>query len=336
VTRKVLKRVLFVVYLSAATFALLEVGVRVSGYSEHHLCDPIYERFDAAPDEIPYVHRPNLSGAGGRGLSVVNTDSLGLRSVVAGERYAARAAGEYRIAVVGDSVTFGEGVRDASDTFAKVLEGELNRRQTGARVRVFNFGASAYSVRVMEATLRRRMLAVEPNLVLLAIIPADFNLARTPGVDSHGYLSDDKLSGFLSRDSRARLVLRKLHALYMIRDVIYPLLDTGLKAEDVIAAGGVPDSYTFVRAFADDAGRSGVDYRVVLLPSLNSGFRPVVERLKGDGISFVDLSALSAEFTPEQFRASRFDRHPSAAVHRRIGEALAAHILDARLLPPEE
>src|ERR1700749_2603693 len=116
--RIVLKRLLLLVYLSAATFALLEVGVRVSGYSEHHLCGPIYARFEEAPEEIPYVHRPNLSGARGRGLSVVNTDSLGLRSIVAGESYGARGQGEYRIAVVGDSVTFGEGVREGADTFA--------------------------------------------------------------------------------------------------------------------------------------------------------------------------------------------------------------------------
>lgn len=333
--RRVLKRLLFAGYFLAATFALLEVGVRVSGYSEKHLCDPIYARFDAAPEEIPYVHRPNLSGARGRGLSVVNTDSLGLRSTSAGETYGAREPGEYRVAVVGDSVTFGEGVREGADTFAKVLEAALDKRQAGTRVRVFNFGASAYSVRVMEATLRRRMLAVEPNLVLLAIIPADFNLARTPGVDSHGYLSDDKLSGFLSRDSRARPVLRKLHALYLLRDVIYPVLDRSTKAEDVIAAGGVPDSYSYVKAFADDAKRSGVEYRVLLLPSLDTSFRPVVERLKEDGVSFIDLSSISAEFTPQQFRASRFDRHPSAAVHRRIGEALAGHILEGGLIKAE-
>jgi hypothetical protein len=69
-----------------------------------------------------------------------------------------------------------------------------------------------------------------------------------------------------------------------------------------------------------------------LLPSLNSDFRPVVERLKGDGVSFVDLSSISTEFTPEQFRASRFDRHPSAAVHRKIGEALAEHVIEGGLM----
>jgi hypothetical protein len=330
--RRLLKRLLLALYVTGATLALFEAGVRVSGYSEHHICDPIYARFGESPAEIPYVHRPNLSGARGRGLSVVNTDSLGLRSTVAGETYGPRRPGEYRIAVVGDSVTFGEGVREASDTFAKALEDALNGRQAGARVRVFNFGASAYSVRVMEATLRRRVPAVEPNLVLLAIIPADFNLGRTPGVDSYGYLSDDRLSGFLPRDSRARLVLRKIHALYLLRDVVYPLLDGGTKAEDVIAAGGVPDSYSFVKAFAEDAERSGVDCRVVLLPSLGGGFGRLTSQLQSDGVPFVDLSALRDGFAPEQFRAGRFDRHPSAAVHRRIGEALADHVLGARLM----
>ncbi|HYY99252.1 MAG TPA: SGNH/GDSL hydrolase family protein [Pyrinomonadaceae bacterium] len=330
--RRLLKRLLLALYVSAATLALLEVGVRLSGYSEHHLCDPIYARFDAAPEEIPYVHRPNLRGARGRGLSSVDTDSLGLRSDVSGETYGPRREGEYRVTVVGDSVTFGEGVREGRDTFAKVLEASLNRGREGARARVFNFGASAYSVRVMEATLRRRMLAVEPNLVLLAIIPADFNLNRTPGVDSYGHLSDDKLSGFLARDSPARPLLRKLHALYLLRDVIYPLLDRGEKAEDVIGRGGVPDSYSFVKAFAEDARQSGVDCRVVLLPSQGAGFGRVVERLRDDGVPFIDLSALAGEFTPEQFRASRFDRHPSALVHRRIGEALADYILEGGLM----
>src|SRR5205085_12034351 len=127
--RRLPKRLLLALYLSAATLALLEVGVRVSGYSEHHLCDPIYTRFEDAPEEIPYVHRPNLSGARGRGLSVVNTDSLGLRSTTAGETYGPPRKGEYRIAVVGDSVTFGEGVRDASEAIAKVLDAAINRGQ---------------------------------------------------------------------------------------------------------------------------------------------------------------------------------------------------------------
>ncbi|MDT7781462.1 MAG: hypothetical protein QOC99_3974 [Acidobacteriota bacterium] len=330
-SRRVLKKLSLALYLAVVIIALLEVGVRLSGYSERHLCDPIYMPFAAAPDEIPYVHRPNLSGVRGRGLAVFNTDSLGLRSSVAGEVYAPRREGEYRIAVVGDSVTFGEGVAHTQDTFACVLERALNQRQSAVRVKVFNFGASAYSVRVMAATLRRRMLEVEPDLVLMAIIPSDFNLSRTPSVDAWGYLTDNKLSGFLPRDSSVRLTLRKIHTLYLLRDIIYPWLDAGPRAEDVLAAGGVPDSYSFISEFREEADGRGLASAVVLLPSLQSRFGEVPARLQRDAVSFVDLSTLREEFTPEQFRAGRFDTHPSALVHRKIGEALAEYILERHL-----
>jgi hypothetical protein len=322
------RKLLFALYLSAVVFVLLEVGVRLSGYSEHHLSDPIYMPFAAAREEIPYVHKPNLAGARARGLAVVNTDSLGLRSTTAGATYTARRADEYRIAVVGDSVTFGEGVGKTEETFVRVLEDTLNQKQSAVKVRVFNFAASAYSVRVMAATLRHRMAEVEPNLVLMAIVPADFNLSRTPSVDGWGYLSDKKLSGFLPRDSSLRLPLRKIHTLYLLRDIIYPRLDRSEKAEDVLAAGGVPDSYSFVSEFKEIAEQRGLACAVVLLPSLQSEFGNLPARLRRDGASFVDLSTLRTQFTPEQFRASKFDSHPSAAVHRRIGESLAEYVLE--------
>lgn len=329
--RRLLRKLLFLFYLLVITFALLEIGVRLWGYSERHICGPIYMPFNNGP-EIPYVHKPNLSNARARGLAIINTDSLGLRSRTVGERYGPHQNNEYRIALVGDSVTFGEGVSRTEETFAQVLEETLNRKQSAVRVKVFNFAASAYSVRVMAASLRERMLAVEPDLVLMAIVPADFNLSRTPSVDAWGYLSDNKLSGFLPRDSRIRPVLRKVHLLYLLRDVISPRLDKSIRAEDVLAAGQVPDSYSFVREFKETAEQHRLAYRIVLLPSLSSRFGNVASQLQSDGISFLDLSTIRDQFIPEQFQSSKFDTHPSAMVHQKIGHSLAEYLLENHLM----
>ena len=331
--RRFPKRLAFAIYLSVLTLILVEIGVRLSGYSEHHLCDPIYMPFAAAHDEIPYVHKPNLSHVRARGLAVINTDSLGLRSKTVGERYALREANEYRIAVVGDSVTFGEGVANTEDTFAQVLEDSLNQKQNAQKVKVFNFGASAYSVQVMAATLRQRMLEVEPNLVLMAIIPADFDLSRTPSVDAWGYLTDKKLSGFLPTDSRVRLSLRKLHTLYLLRDIISPWTSSSRSADQIISAGAVPDSYSFVKEFKEISEQHKVAYAVVLLPSGNDGFGNLSAQLRSEPLAFIDLSSLRTQFTSNQFHASRFDPHPSALVHKKIGEALAQYIFDNHLRP---
>jgi hypothetical protein len=324
--RRLTKKLLFVLYLLLATTVLLEIAVRLSGYSEHHLCDPIYMPF-AASNDIPYIHKPKLVNARARGLAIINSDSLGLRSTTGEDRFGPRTGREFRIAIVGDSVTFGEGVKDTAQTYAQLLEDELNRLQSEFRVKVFNFAASAYSVKVMEATLEQRMREVDPDLVIMAIVPTDFNLGRTPAVDKFGYLTDNKLSSFLAKDSELRLVLRKFHLIYLVRDVINPLVDQSNQAEAVLAAGQVPDAYEYLQQFAKFAEQSRLPYAIVLLPSLRSQFAAVPARLRQDGLSFIDLSAIRNEFVEDDFRTSRFDTHPSAAVHRRIAASLAPGIL---------
>lgn len=329
--RRLPGKLLFLFYLSIIAFVLLEICVRLWGYSEHHLCDPIYQPFNAS-QEIPYVHKPNLSHARARGLAIINTDSLGLRSKTTGELYGPHRDDEFRIALVGDSVTFGEGVSRTEETFSQVLEDTLNLKQSALRVKVFNFGASAYSVRVMSATLRQRMLEVEPDLVLMAIVPADFNLSRTPSVDAWGYLTDNKLSGFLSRDSRLRPSLRKIHLLYLLRDIIYPRLYHERSAEQILDAGELPDSYSYIGEFKELALQHKRPYAILLLPSRNSSFGNVPSQLRLDDIPFVDFSFLREQFTQDQFDASKFDTHPSALVHKRIGELLAAYVLENNLM----
>jgi lysophospholipase L1-like esterase len=332
-----LKKLLFAAYLPVVTLILLEIGVRLWGYSEHYIYDPIYVPFDETED-IPFVHRPDVMHARGRGLSVINTDSLGLRSETAGARYGSKKDGEYRIAVAGDSVAFGYGVKRTEDTFCQVLEDILNQRQGAVRVQVFNYGVSGYSVKEMAATLRYRMLELEPDLVLMAIIPPDFDLSRTPIVDKWGYTASD-MSGFVPRDSIVKRTLRRVRLVYVLRDLRYQWFERGQHAQNQVIEGRIPESYRYAKQFARIAEGQDLSYSLILLPSIQWGlvsFGDLPEQLDQDKIDFVDLSTLRKEFTLDQFRASKFDVHPSAMVHRRIGEALADYVLEEHLRTPQE
>ena len=331
----VVRRTLFVGYLLGVTVVALEVAVRIWGYSAHHIYDPIYTAFDRT-DEIPYVHKPGLANARARGLALIETDSLGLRSTATGTKYGPKQPNEYRIAIAGDSVTFGEGVPSTSDTFPQVLQETLNRRQTHLKVRVFNFGASAYSVKQMAATLRYRMFDIDPDLVVMAITFVDFDLARTPGVDRTGYLVDPILARLNYPSSGARGVLRRLHLSYVLRDILYSRLSVpGVNVP--LARNVLPASYFHVQQFHRTARARGVSPLLVLLPSMSSGFDDVLlGELNRDSIEYVDLSSVRSEFTVQQFAASKFDIHPSPAVHRRIGSALADYVLDKRLTTPRQ
>ena len=325
-SRRLTRVALYLAYLTIVAGVLLETGVRVSGFAEPHLYDPIYAPFDRTPD-IPYVHKPNLVRARARGLAIIDTDALGLRTVSPAERLGPKAPDELRIAVVGDSVTFGEGVPHTDDTFVRVLEDELGRTSGRSRVRAFNFGVSAYSVREMAATLEHRMIAVEPDVVLLALIPNDFTVSRTPGIDHAGYLvhRDDQWL----RAPGVRHVLRSVHALYLLR-----ALRVRWEAHDRrrwLPRDEVPESYRYVLRFGEIAASRGIASLVVLLPvPLHRMWGALPSRLTADRVAHLDLSPVIHDLAPEDLAASPFDPHPSPEVHRRIGRALAARLADRR------
>jgi hypothetical protein len=322
---------LYLVYLAVATLAAVELVVRASGFAEPHLYDPIYMPFPGTP-EIPYVHKPNLVRARGRGRSIVSTDSLGLRSPEAGRRYGSKRADEYRIAFVGDSVTFGEGIRDTADTFVQVVERILNERQKALDVRTFNYGASAYNVNVMTATLRHRMLDIDPDFVVMVIAAEDFNLGRTPAIDPFGYLSD-RVPWLLPPDSPVRKHMRRVHTLYVIRALVRYRPSVRARI-DRTGVDGEPESYGAVLEFSEIARRHGVPSLVVFGPSPRQlAASHLAAYMRRDRVAVLDYSPVRNEFTEEEFRAGRYDGHPSARVHRRFGEALAEELLGRGVQP---
>ena len=322
--KKLAGRLLTLVWVALATLAGLEIAVRIWGFSERHIYDSIYMPFER-PEEIAYVHKPNLSQARARGLAIINTDSLGLRSKTTGTIHGPKPAGELRIALVGDSYTFGEGVVRTEDTFAQVLEDTLNQRQKGLRVKVFNFGASAYSVKEMAATLKLRTSAIEPDFVIMSIIPDDFNLPRTPWVDSSGHLLNGRLSTLTGPFEFARDTFRHVRLSYVAREILIRHVLTGgpAKAKD---GQKIPASYPYLLDFQREANRQNLGRVIVLLPSGSRLWGILPAQLSRDQLPYLDLSPLKEQFTAAQYQASSFDGHPSAAVHRRIGVALADYL----------
>jgi len=326
------KSLIIVISIPIITLIFLEIGVRLWGYSKQYIYDPIYTPFDKTED-IPFIHKPNLVNARGRGCVIFNTDNLGLRSKNAGTTYLKKKENEYRIIIVGNSITFGNGVKRTEDTFVQVLADVLNQLQSDVKVQAFNYGVGAYSVKEMVATLQYRMLDVEPDLVIMAIIPGDFDLSRTGTVDKWGYTTNVKLSGFMSRDSIIKYLLRKLHLTYLLRDLRYRWSKEDQITQKRFLENKLPSSYSYVKQFKEITEQHKLPHILVILPSETTHMMSLSEQLTRDEITFVDLSSMINEFTSVQFRASKFDAHPSALVHKRIGEVLAEYILHEQLKP---
>jgi hypothetical protein len=127
-------------------------------------------------------------------------------------------------------------------------------------------------------------------------------------------------------DSPLRNVLRHVHLLYVLRDMA---LYRGPAKNDSAyhLPQEVPGSYAYIQRFREVAEQRGLAYIIVLLPLTGVKTWDVMAgQLSRDGIRYLDLSPVGGEFTLEEYRSSRYDYHPSPAVHRRIGEELAEYI----------
>jgi hypothetical protein len=80
-----------------------------------------------------------------------------------------------------------------------------------------------------------------------------------------------------------------------------------------------------------------VPYLIVDLPSLGSDgsqFAAINNALTRDGVSFYDISNISTKYSADQFKASRFDFHPSRLVHHKIAQLLTK-IVEKNYLPKD-
>ena len=318
-----MKRLHFFLYWLTTTVILLEVAVRIWGYAEHYIYDPIYEPYLQAKD-IPFVHKANLHEAQGRGLTLLNTDSLGLRSLESGTVYGSKQPNEIRIVILGDSITFGEGIPQTANTYPQLVATMLQERLSTQQIRVFNFGVSAYSVRTMVATFQHRALALQPNFVIMAVAPQDFALERTGEVDRWGYNVREVDNGRFPLLSLLKRSLRSLHLTYLIRDVI---VRWRIGSPTVPSDWALPDTYRYLPQFQTLANQHNIPNLILLLPTRSrQSFQALPNQLAQDGLPTLNLLDLGSDLPDEQFQASAFDGHPSAQVHRLIAEELVGYL----------
>lgn len=330
--RNILRTCLYLLYTFLIIFFSLEILVRVWGYADMYFYDPIYMPFSKSL-EIPYVMKPNLNHVRAHGIVWINTDALGLRSPVPGRAYGNKQANEYRIAFVGNSVTFGVGV-PTEQTYPEIVEKTLNQLQHHCNVTVFNFGVSSYSVKEMVATLKYRVPEVNPDLVIMGLVIDDFDTNRTPQVDKWGYNTHGEASQLINKYPTLKLMLRKIHLSYLLRDILSRTMmrqEINYEPADGKLPPIVSNSYKFVDYFKDLAQEYGYSYLVLTLPSAEgngSEFTPVIKNMIHDQINYYNVSFLTPQFTYKEFHASKYDWHPSGLVHKQIGIMLSDFILN--------
>jgi lysophospholipase L1-like esterase len=238
----------------------------------------------------------------------------------------------FRIMVVGDSLTYGEGI-DAYWAYPAQLERAL---APDFRVEVLNLGIRAQASEDILDTVRRFLPQLEPDLVVYGVCLNDF-LERGRGQQAAPSLLPEKLMKILTkRTSVGRLLDERSDALMRVLGLqpdFYADLLADFDARYERFGGDVAAMNGFVTG-------SGLPPMVAMVldqgPRLHGPGRKVAlaaeHQLRAAGIETVPSDDFYRRYDGRSFSVSRWEGHPNEEAHAIWAAELAAAIRQRREL----
>ncbi len=224
-------------------------------------------------------------------------------------------AGVWRIACVGDSWTFGANV-DQPHAYPQALAASFRDAPIGAPVEVLNFGVMGYSSRQGLELLRRSVLDVAPDVVVIGFGMNDSVVAGWQDAEAVGVAEAARATPWLDRLEVLRLarflVQRARHEPWTIGDYLAQVsgaagsdeeLWTGRQAVEFADAAALerlarvpPGAYAEnLRAMVRLARERGADAVLVYNELWDTPYRDAVaEVAQSEGVAWVDSHALIA------------------------------------------
>ena len=258
-------------------------------------------------------------------------------------------ADTFRILGVGDSFTFGVGVRDR-DTYLRQLEADLNRdKREDTTYQVLNLGVQGYNTHDEVLTLEHRWLEYDPDLVLIAFYLNDAYSDATFANNGEGlgiYLEPAGLGEYsvladhVQHFWRSRQLQRDLNEYYMksyFADAESFLRDPGTATVDWNVS-------RWALAHAKELSRQhGFGLALVIFPELHSLddaypfteiHRLVARAAEESGIPVLDLFDVYRGHDESELWVHPTDHHPNERAHALATKALAKFLKKSELLEP--
>lgn len=250
--------------------------------------------------------------------------------------------GQARVAFLGDSYVFGQGVEFAA--IFPVRTGEILRRELpGRKIETLIFGSPGANTLSELETLKARVLPADPDLVVLGFVLNDFTHRAARLQFTAVYKREkDRYRVFRGLEKFSRLA-------YFLDWTLFQLL-SDMERIHVDYLNGLFDparnaEFPRLQAALDEMLRRMSGRGVVLflpmfiegeqeLPFYRDGLALLRDACSRNGVGLIEMLPHLRERAASKWWASLEDHHPNAAAHARIARVLSDHILERKLLPP--
>jgi lysophospholipase L1-like esterase len=337
------RKFLFALTTLIVFLIIIESILRIAGfhYASFYDCPDWWSRCGDNPiflgdPEIHWKLRPNANSD--LDPNVPQTQAINAQGFRDDPIPLAKQPGELRIASLGDSCTFGDGVANW-ETYPNVLEQLIRKAEPERPVYVLNAGVPGYTAWQVEKHLQKDILPYHPDVVTIYVGFND-NVPASRGIPDnkialHGRLAKDVKS--LLGKTRTYQLLNKIVA--GSRKGLSPTNPTPFPPSDVELTPRVsrPD---FEKTLCDihESGRQN-GYRLIVMtlphqfdkePDYNVNIRAAAEKCK---IPLVDLWEILKKQQAAGTKLYNTDGgHPNSAGHRMIAIALFEQLQEAGIL----
>lgn len=257
--------------------------------------------------KIGHEHKPN-SSAHLMGVDVdINSD--GFRD----DEYSVERNDKYRIAVLGDSLTFGWGVEKA-DTYEVLLEQMLSQSRP---TEMINFGHGNYNTEQQVNLFEEKGLKYNPDKVVVFFFINDAEV--TPVRSKWAWLGESRSITFLW--SRLRGLLTRTDS-----GQTFESFYSNLYADDQPGFQAMKQAFIELR---DLTRERGIELQVIMIPELHNlvdypfgeEYAKVSGFLADSGISYIDLTTSFAGYEDAAgLWVAPDDAHPNSLAHKMVAE----------------
>ena len=311
--KNLLVRLLAILIIFIVILAIGEVFIRIylhynTAYDIEMTKYAMNLKEDSGNKLIGHVHRPNKSMELMDVLVDINSDSL------RDKEYPVSKGDQYRIIFLGDSLTFGWGVKE-EETFATLIEEDLN---SDTPTEVLNFGIGNYNTEQEVNLFIDKGLKYNPDKVVLFYFINDAE--PTPEKSRLWFLGYSQFISFYW--SRINSLINNFVPSKSFQEYYESLYEDDQQ--------GWINARKAIIQLKEICESKGIEFQVVLLPELhdvnNEIFTNVYNNLalflEENNIDYLNLAKLF-ENHPNQIKlwVSYDDAHPNNIAHRKIAES---------------
>jgi len=244
--------------------------------------------------------------------------------------FPAKSKNQFRIMVVGDSITYGYGVEEER-TYPRLIESSL---YNDYRVEVLNLGISGYQSENILKLIRKYTPTLQPDLIVYGVCLNDF---LPPGVADY---QNNMAYLFPLPEAVKRFLSEKTHLGRRVSDAYnYVLMKLGLRND--FYADILKDFKSYQTRFARDVkdmnlfvlGRGLPPIVAMVLnqfPDLNSkGYQIVMvaeRHLTDAGMTVIPTEEFYKKYDKQSMAVSPWEPHPNEKAHKIFADFFIAHL----------